>query len=54
MGTKVTNPKSVLVSSPGEDVGYRNNFSCDIQRYEMIRPMESFRAIKIDKKCKHL
>jgi hypothetical protein len=32
-GTKVTNPKTVLGSSPGEDVGFRDNFSYDIQRY---------------------
>jgi hypothetical protein len=26
IGTKVTNPKSVLVSNPGEDFGFRDNF----------------------------
>jgi hypothetical protein len=32
-GAKVTNPRTVLGSSPGEDVGFRNNnFSCVIQR----------------------
>jgi hypothetical protein len=29
---KVTNPKTVLGSSPGEDVEFRNIFSYDIQR----------------------
>jgi hypothetical protein len=32
-GSKVTNPKSALVLSPVEDVGFRENFSRDIQRY---------------------
>jgi hypothetical protein len=32
-GTKVTNPTSVVGSSLGEDVGFRNKFLCDIQRY---------------------
>jgi hypothetical protein len=34
-GTKVTNPKTVLGSSLGEDVGFRdnNNLFYDIQRY---------------------
>jgi hypothetical protein len=33
-GAKVTNAKTVLDSSPGEDVEFRNNnFSSDIQRY---------------------
>jgi hypothetical protein len=30
-GTKVTNPKTVLGSSLGEDVGFRDNFFYDIQ-----------------------
>jgi hypothetical protein len=31
---KVTNPKIVLVSSPSEDIGFRNNiFFYKIQRY---------------------
>jgi hypothetical protein len=32
-GTEVTNPKSILVSRPSKDVGFRDIFSCDIQRY---------------------
>jgi hypothetical protein len=32
-GTKVTNSKTVLGSSLGEDVGFGDNFFCDIQRY---------------------
>jgi hypothetical protein len=30
---KVTNLKTVLGSCPGEDVGFRDNFTYDIQRY---------------------
>jgi hypothetical protein len=32
-GTKATNTISVLGSSPGEDVGFRDHFSYDIQQY---------------------
>jgi hypothetical protein len=32
-GTKVTNPKTVLDSSLGEDGGLRDNFFYDIQQY---------------------
>jgi hypothetical protein len=32
-GTKTTNPKYALLSSPGEDVGFRDNFFYDIQPY---------------------
>jgi hypothetical protein len=53
-GTKVTNPKNILGSSSVED-GFKDNFSVIFNdTYRMIRPMLSFRAIKIDKKRKHL
>jgi hypothetical protein len=47
--------KSVLSSSLGED-GFRDNIFSMIfnDTYRMIRPMASFRAVKIDTKCKHL
>jgi hypothetical protein len=55
-GTKVTYPKTVLDSSLGEDVGFKDNFFSMTfnDTYGMIRPMVSFWAITINKKCKHL
>jgi hypothetical protein len=50
-GTKVTNPKFVLVKVLGLGICFPMLFS---DTYRLIRPLESFRAIKIDKKCKHL
>jgi hypothetical protein len=53
--TKVTNPKSVLGLSLGEDVGFTDNNLSVIfkEKYRMIWPMISFRAINIDNKCKY-
>jgi hypothetical protein len=47
-GTEVTNPKTVLGPSPGEDVGFRDHFYPVTfnDTYRMITPMESFRAKK--------
>jgi hypothetical protein len=47
--------KTVLGLSPGKDFGFRDNF-CLIfsDTYQMIRCMDSFQAIKIDKEWKHL
>jgi hypothetical protein len=50
--TKVIDPKTVLSSGLGEGVGIWDNIFNDA--YRMIRPMISFREIKIGKKCKHL
>jgi hypothetical protein len=48
-------PKIVLGSSLGEDVFRDNNFSMILNdTYRMIRPMVSFRAIKIGKKRKNV
>jgi hypothetical protein len=54
--TDVTNPKIALGSSLDEDVGFRDDKFCVtfIDTYRMKRPTISFRAIKIDKKCKNL
>jgi hypothetical protein len=47
--------KTVLGSSPGEDVGFRAIYPIIFNdTYQMIGPVDSFRAVKIDKKCKHL
>jgi hypothetical protein len=59
-GTKITNPKTVLGSSLGEDVKFRNdddddNFSIIFNdTYQMIRTMISLCSIKTDKECKNL
>jgi hypothetical protein len=52
----MTNSKTVLRSSLGKDVRFRDNIFSMIfnDMYRMIRPMISFRASKFDKKCKHL
>jgi hypothetical protein len=48
--------KTVLCWSSDDDVGFRDNFSPMRfnYAYRIIRPMISFRATKLDKKCKHL
>jgi hypothetical protein len=47
-GAKVTNPKTVLGSSPGEDVEFRNNnFSYDIQQY--VSDDEAYDKLSDDK-----
>jgi hypothetical protein len=54
---KVTNPKSVLGSSPGEDAGFRNNnffLWYSTMRIEWSGLWWAFEAIQIDMKCKHL
>jgi hypothetical protein len=48
-------PETLLGSSHGEYVVCRDFFPMILNNmYRMIRPMLNFRAIKIDKKCKHL
>jgi hypothetical protein len=46
-GTMVTNLKTVLSLSPGEDAGFRDRFSDTDDTYRTIRLMTRSRAIKI-------
>jgi hypothetical protein len=62
IGTKVRYPKTAVGSNLCEDFGFRggnnnnnnNNFLVFNDTYRMMRPIVSFWAIKIGKKCKHL